>query len=149
MTAQGKKPEEKKKKSRFTEKIGGIPVLLLAVAGILLLLSGNGLFSLGSGKTDAKSDPAAYRLSLERDLAALCAEVRGVGRVTVMITLKEGEKTTYAGSKTVSVSPPAILGAAIVCDGGGDAGIRTDLTRLASALLGIGANRITVSERRP
>ena len=82
------------------------------------------------------------------ELAALCAEVKGVGRVSVMITLKEGERTDYAGSKVSSVSPPSVLGAAIVCDGGGNAETRAELTRLVSGLLGIGSNRVTVAERR-
>ena len=143
-------PERKEKKRfRLPERFGGFPVLLLALAGILLLFSGSGNpFSRGE-KTDAATDPAAYRRALESELATLCAEVRGVGRVSVMITLAEGEKTTYSGSKTASVSPPAVLGAALVCDGGGDAEVKAELTRLVSALLGIGANRVTVSERRP
>ena len=146
MTERDPKPKEKKK-IRLAEKIGGLPVLLLALAGILLLLSGGGLFG-GSKKEETATDPAAYRLALERELASLCAEVRGVGRVSVMITLKEGERTEYAGAKVSSVSPPSVLGAAIVCDGGGDAETRAALTRLVSGLLGIGTNRITVAERR-
>ena len=139
--------QKEKKKFRLAEKFGGLPVLLLALAGILLLLSGGGLFG-GSKKEETATDPAAYRLALERELASLCAEVKGVGRVSVMITLKEGERTEYAGSKVSSVSPPSVLGAAIVCDGGGDAETRAALTRLVSGLLGIGTNRITVAERR-
>ena len=148
MTERDPKPKEKKK-FRLAEKFGGLPVLLLALAGILLLFSGGGLFGVGSKKEEAETDPTAYRIALENELAALCSEVKGVGRVSVMITLKEGERTEYNGSKVASVSPPAVLGAAIVCDGGGDEKIRADLTRLVSALLGIGANRVTVTERRP
>ena len=138
----------KGKKRGFAERFGGTPVLLLALAGILLLLFGGGLTDLPGKQSAAKEDPAAYRLSLERELASLCAEVKGVGRVTVMITLAEGERTTYSGAKVASVTPPAVLGAAIVCDGGGDAATRAELVRLVSALLGIGSNRVTVSERR-
>lgn len=137
-----------RKKRKFAERFGGLPVLLLALAGVLLLLFGGGLLNLQSEQSDAREDPDAYRLSLERELSTLCAEVKGVGRVTVMITLAEGERTAYSGSKVASVTPPAVLGAAIVCDGGGDAATRAELTRLVSALLGIGSNRVTVSERR-
>ena len=138
MTERDAKGKEKRK-FRFAERFGGFPVLLLALAGILLLLSGSGLFGARTEKSAGGTDPAAYRLALE---------TRGVGRVTVMITLKEGERTTYAGSKTASVSPPTVLGAAIVCDGGGDAEVKAELTRLTCSLLGIGANRVTVAERR-
>ena len=147
MTERDAKGKEKRK-FRFAERFGGFPVLLLALAGILLLLSGSGLFGARTEKSAGGTDPAASRLALESELASLCAEVRGVGRVTVMITLKEGERTTYAGSKTASVSPPTVLGAAIVCDGGGDAEVKAELTRLTCSLLGIGANRVTVAERR-
>ncbi|MBP5349559.1 MAG: hypothetical protein J6Z13_04340 [Clostridia bacterium] len=147
MTERDPKPKEKKK-FRLAEKFGGLPVLLLALAGILLLISGGGLFGAGSKKEEAETDPTAYRIALENELAALCSEVKGVGRVSVMITLKEGERTDYAGSKVSSVSPPSVLGAAIVCDGGGDAETRAELTRLVSGLLGIGSNRVTVAERR-
>jgi len=148
MNEKGETIETKKKKLRLSERFGGPPVLLLLAAGLLLLLFGGGLFS-SRGETGAATDPAAYRRSLESELASLCAEIGGVGRVSVMITLKEGEKTTYNGSKTVSVSPPSVLGAAVVCDGGDDPEVRTELTRLVSALLGIGSNRVTVSRRRP
>ena len=147
MTERDPKPKEKKK-FRLAEKFGGLPVLLLALAGILLLFSGGGLFGAGSKKEETTTDPAAYRIALENELAALCSEIKGVGRVSVMITLKEGERTDYAGSKVSSVSPPSVLGAAIVCDGGGNAETRAELTRLVSGLLGIGSNRVTVAERR-
>ena len=142
-------PEREKKRRGIAERFGGLPVILLLAAGILLLVSGGGLFGARNQKTDAGTDPAAYRLALERELSTLCAEVKGVGRVSVMITLAEGERTAYSGSKVSSVTPPAVLGAAIVCDGGGDAETRAELTKLVSGLLGIGANRVTVAERRP
>ena len=149
MTEREETRKQEKKRRRLADRFGGLPFLLLAAAGIFLLLSGNGLFSPGEKKTAAGEDPAAYRASLERELSTLCAEIRGVGRVSVMITLADGERTTYSGSKVASVTPPAVLGAALVCDGGGDAEVKAELTRLVSALLGIGANRVTVSERRP
>ena len=148
MKENGEASGREKKKRGFAERFGGLPVILLLAAGVLLLFSGGGLFGVRSEKTDTGSDPAAYRLALERELSTLCAEVKGVGRVSVMITLAEGERTTYSGSKVSSVTPPAVLGAAIVCDGGGDPTVRAELTRLVSALLGIGTNRVTVSERR-
>ena len=141
-------PGREKKKRGIAERFGGLPVILLLAAGLLLLFSGGGLFGARNETTEPGNDPAAYRLALERELSTLCAEVKGVGRVSVMITLAEGERTAYSGSKVSSVTPPAVLGAAIVCDGGGDPTVKAELTRLVSALLGIGSNRVTVSERR-
>ena len=67
-------PERKEKKRfRLPERFGGFPVLLLALAGILLLFSGSGNPFSRREKTDAATDPAAYRRALESELAALCA----------------------------------------------------------------------------
>ena len=124
-------------------------MILLAAAGLFLLLSGNGLFPSGGADRDAGDDPDAYRLALERELSALCAEVDGVGRVTVMVTLSEGERVTYNGSRITSTRRPTVLGAAVVCDGGGNDRVRAEITAMLSSLLGIGSNRVTVSRRRP
>ena len=141
-------------------------LLLLAALAILLLLLGG---SVGKGESTAVTDAeiaektAAYRRELEERLAALCAEVEGAGRVSVMITLDGTARAVYAtdtrgdgksdyvvsGGKGLLLSHayPDVVGVAIVCDGGGSAVVTDKLTRLSAAALGIGTNRIYVSTR--
>ena len=137
--------------------------MLLAAAGVLLLLLGGGM---GSGKsTKTESDLAAateqYREALEGELTALCEKVVGAGKVSVLLTLDGSEEAVYAkderqnGASDYVVSAgeglllyrkhPATLGVAVVCTGGTDPTVRAELTALLSAALGIGSNRIYIT----
>ena len=158
-------PEEKRNKNKWWTALAEKKWLLLFLAIAILLLS---LGAGGSGeKASADESVAAtharteaYRKSLESELAALCSRLRGVGSVSVMITLDGTENWVYAsdsrgdgksevvvsGGKGLLVSRkyPAVVGVAIICEGGADAGTREELARLASAALGVGLNRIYV-----
>lgn len=125
------------------------PLLIaLAVLGILLLAFG-GLSTRQSGesKTEDGGD-AAYLAALESELEALLREVRGVGRVEVMVTLERGERRSYSGSKLLASEMPTVKGVAVVCTGGGRPEVRAEVSGLLSSLLGIGTHRIHISEKR-
>lgn len=158
--------DEKKPLARtFRNLRGKWLLLLLAAAGILLLLFGG---SASNGKETAAAPTAAeesarteaYRTALEEELTALCAQVAGVGRVTVTVTLERGERAVYAQDRTAAGGEdyvlrggdglllfretPAVRGVAVVCTGGDDPAVQARLSELLSALLGIGRNRIAV-----
>ena len=138
-------------------------LLLLALALLLLLFGGSGQGVHEESDSEAAERTEVYRRELEERLATLCAEVEGAGRVSVMITLDGTTRAVYAadtrgdGKSDYVVSGgkglllfhayPDVLGVAIVCDGGGVPGVSEQLTRLASAALGIGTNRIYVGTR--
>jgi stage III sporulation protein AG len=113
----------------------------------------------------------AYRAALESRAKTLCAQVAGVGDVDVLITLSGGYEYVYAtdtrtaaGGVTASYvtvgsgsgespifiteKPPAIVGVGVVCTGGGDPAVRQEITALLSAALGIGSNKIYVTEHK-
>ena len=128
-------------------------LLLLLLGGLFLLLLG------GQGAEDAPSfDSEAYRAALTAEVTALCREVRGVGEVSVLLTLTEGESYTYAGQSgyisaggsglLLSSRPPQVAGVAVVCEGGGSAAVREELKALLSSALGIGAHRVTVTAKK-
>ncbi len=137
-------------------------LLILAALGILLLVFG-GMDTTGQ-KTlpDVGEQTEAYRATLEKELTALCKQVEGVGEVRLMVTLSGSEKAVYAqdskqnGTTDYVVSSgeglllyreyPAVLGVAVVCTGGGSPTVERELTDLLTALLGIGANRISISK---
>ncbi len=157
--------EEKSRTKKWWEALSEKKWLILLLALAILFLS------LGAGRSegkDASGESAAdvhartetYRRDLESELADLCSRLRGVSSVCVMITLDGTESSVYAsdsrgdGKSDVVVSGgegllvsrkyPAVVGVAIVCEGGADAATREELARLASAALGVGLNRIYV-----
>ena len=101
-----------------------------------------------------------YREELETALAALCASVRGAGRVSVFVTLESGYEYVYAtddrgecvtvgsGSSERAVVErvlsPKIGGVGIVCEGASDPSVEAELCRLVCTALGIGSNRVSV-----
>ncbi len=154
-------------------------VLLGAILGLGLLVVGSLDLPFGKGEhkntatvTDEQGELQAYRQELAREIASLCSQVRGVGKVQVMVTLSGGYEYVYARdlqSKTGGESytweetyvligsgsaqsplllmkkQPAIAGVGIVCQGGADPAVQNELTALVSAAFGIGANKIHVS----
>ncbi len=132
--------------------------VLLGILGVLLLLFGN-------MTTEEKQEnvlPSAdeYRAALSDEVAALCREVKGVGEVSVLLTLESYEGYSYAegpsggvlisGGKPVLLEsyPPRVAGVAIACRGGGNEAIRQELTALLSASLGIGSHQIRITEKK-
>lgn len=135
-------------------------LILVAAAAVLLLV-------MGGEHTDKATDTAAavqarteaYRKDLEKELADLCGRLYGVGGVSVMITLDGSERAVYAADARgdgksdyvvsggqgllISHEYPAVIGAAIVCEGA-SAAVCEEVARLASAVLGVGLNRIYV-----
>lgn len=154
-------------------------VVLGALVGVGLLVIGSLDLPFGKGEqkntatvTDEQGELQAYREQLAREIAALCAEVQGVGRVQVVVTLSGGYEYVYARdleSKTggdtytweesyvivgsgnaqspllLMKKQPGIAGVGIVCEGGGDPLVQNELTALVSAAFGIGTNKIHVS----
>lgn len=105
------------------------------------------------------------------ELTQILAQIKGVGKVRVMLTEAAGAETIYqtdedrsdtADSCSVrletviisssdnehglvrTVTPPVYLGAVIVCQGGDDPMVRLSVTQAVVSLTGIGADRITV-----
>lgn len=136
--------------------------------GALLLLGLALLFYGGSGRDKNEAvepseslDAEVYRRELTEEIAALCGQVKGVGRATVLVSLSGGYEYVYArdadgdclsvgsgsGKQAVveSILPPVISGIGIVCEGGGDAAVRAELTALLTAALGVGANKIYIT----
>lgn len=154
---------------------GAVLAAIGIIVGIVMLLVGsfggigksenaNATDDAGSVELDAK----AYEQELESKIRELCYGVKGVGRVSVMVSLKGGYKTVYAmdaqassggyRSEIVKVGSgsnqdgiitgyenPEISGVGIVCEGGDDARVRGEIVSLVSAALDISTNKIFVA----
>ena len=141
---------------------------LVVLAGILLML-------LPGKKTAAQTQESGGSFSLEdteRRMEELLGRMDGVGRVQVMLTLKNSSALELAedaddtdrdgelrrqrepvtlnrgsGYQDVVVTRetyPVYLGAVVVCQGAGSGGVRLAVTEAVAALTGLPADRITV-----
>ena len=129
------------------------------VIGLALLAFGGGG---NSSKSEIKKDDAdMYRQTLENKLEVLCEAMTG-SEVEVFVSLEEGFSYSYAldsrgGVVTVgsgssekalveSVFMPEVSGVGVVCLGGGYD--ENGLVELISSSLGIGANKIFITDAK-
>ena len=104
------------------QKLPAALLLLPALIGILLIVLG--FILSGKGESGGQKDR-------EKALAAFLECGEGVGKASVTLCYSED------GAR--------VVGAAVVCAGGDDPTVCARVTRLLSAALGIGANRIYVT----
>lgn len=141
---------------------------LVVLAGIVLMV-----LPAGTSAPDPQKDSAGFSLEdTERRMEELLGRMDGVGRVQVMLTLKNGSSLELAedadsterdgetrtqrepvtlnrgsGYQDVVVTQetyPVYLGAVVVCQGAGSSGVRLAVTEAVAALTGLPADRITV-----
>jgi stage III sporulation protein AG len=121
----------------------------------------------GSGETAQTAYMSAYRQQLEEELAELLSQMDGVGKVQVMLTLKDSgadvldknvkrdgdasETDTVVYSKSDGEEPyvtnrftPDVDGVFIVAEGGGNAVIVSNISDAVMALFGIEAHKIKI-----
>ena len=140
-------------------------LFLLGAAGLLLLLIG-GIWR-GTAKEPARASPVsdceAYRAGLEATLEEACAEIRGVGRVSITLTLASSEITVYETNESgtghsvavvggealpIAYRFPEVMGVAVVCTGGADPTVQRELYNFLGAVLGLSTTQIHVAPAR-
>nr|WP_297278842.1 stage III sporulation protein AG [uncultured Butyricicoccus sp.] len=150
--------------------------LIVLLVGILLLYAGGGARdrpeqeqSVPDGTEQAAFDLAAFEDELESKLA----QIAGVGRVELMLSLEQTGEAVYASNVRQSASGeqngsyestlstvsdgsygeqpvrlkqtcPTFRGAVVLCDGAGSHAVQLAVTQAVSAVCGLGADRISV-----
>lgn len=112
---------------------------------------------------------------LEERLESIAGQVRGAGNVRAMVTVRSSGEYVYAENRktnkdadsssddkeivlyessggsdsglVISIRSPDILGVAILCEGGGSAVVKAEITNLVTSLFGIGSDRVYVGEK--
>lgn len=108
------------------------------------------------------------RQDLQTGLEEILSQIQGAGRVRVLLTQREGERTVYQTdedstssgirSDTVllngsdrsqtglvqQVNPPTYLGAVIVCQGADSASVRLAIVSAVGSVTGLSTDKITV-----
>lgn len=147
-------------------------VLLVIVIGIILMI-------LPTEKRVASEHPDSEipvtNEPMDEQLERILTQIRGVGKVQVMLTEQTGRETIYqvdedrtegsdnmkvkketvivSGGGTQSglvqtVTPATYLGAIIVCQGAGSPAVRLAVANAVSAVTGISMDRISVLEMK-
>lgn len=150
-------------------------LLVLLVGAVLMLLptgkQEKSVLPAGGGATVSSSEEFDLT-ALEERLAASLSAIQGVGQAEVVLTLEAGSRrilaqdmesdgdrgrsstvilSTGSGTEetvTMQLVSPVYQGALVVCDGGGDPGVRLEVLHAVEALTGLRADRIAISQRR-
>lgn len=144
-------------------------VLILVIGVVLMLLPG------GSDSDDppiATTEPTHISMDQTESLTQILSQIKGAGKVKVLLSLHAGEKTLYqtdqdsstgadSGSvryETVIVTDgdraqhglvqqtvaPEYRGAIVVCQGADDVSVRLAIVEAVSNVTGLGSDRISV-----
>lgn len=125
-----------------------------------------------SVQTPVINQQVEHKLSVEEQLSEILSMVQGAGKVSVMLTVAQGEQTIYQTDtdtnssgdnyglreSTVIISdsarneeglirqvdPPVYLGAVVVCQGADRPGVRLAIAEAVSKLTGLGADKISI-----
>lgn len=147
-------------------------VLVILLVGILLMLipTGNDHDEV---PLPTQADQPKEQLEITADqLEAILSQIRGAGRVEVLLTLSAGEKTVYQADERSSyadnsqnieyetliltdsnrseqvpvaqIIAPEYLGAVIVCQGADDPAVKFAVAEAVSKATGLGTDRISV-----
>lgn len=139
-------------------------VMLAALAGILLM-------TFPDSKQDIppqKPSEVIVEQDLESELAVILSSISGAGKVDVLLTQQEGERTVYqcdeirnegelrldtvliTGSTRdesgliLQILPPVYRGAIIVCEGADNARVQLDIVEAVKNVTGLSSDRIAV-----
>ena len=142
--------------------------------GVLIVLLGIVLMCLPMGRkeTAEPDQPALTKVTeesgLEQSLSAIFSQIKGAGKVEVLLTEAKGAETVYQSDEhtgndtnrqdTVIISgsdrtqtglirqmnPPSYLGAIVICQGADNASVRLSIIQAVSSVTGLGFDRITV-----
>ena len=146
---------------------------IVIVAGIFLML-----LPIGEASASEETVPNQREVSdsMEERLCAILSQIRGAGRVQVMLTIAQGEETVYqfdqdlttdeGGSSSqkdtvtvtdkdrgqsgliTQVNPPRYQGALIVCQGADDPAVRLAISEAVSGLTGLGTDKIAIAKMK-
>lgn len=135
---------------------------------VLIVLVGVVLMLIPTGNTEDQESPQVSTKEVSEDLAqelaTILGQIRGVGKVKVMLTVEEGEKLLYQQDtqgdrqQTVILTdrdraesgllyqkiPAQYRGAVVVCQGGDDPLVQLQVIEAVGKLTGLRSDRISV-----
>ena len=151
-------------------------IILILLLGFVFMLLPDKLATEEQNTNNATSAQCSKEEPISEQLEQILSQIKGAGKVTVMVTVAEGEEKVYqtddrlSGSETSDttdrttvivtdanrnqlglikeVKSPKYQGAIVVCDGAGDPTVRLSVVDAVSKVTGLGADRISVLSRK-
>lgn len=145
-------------------------LILLVGLGMMLLPSGNGKKEKVLQTTEPLKE-VKWEISAE-ELANILSQIKGAGKVEVLLTCAAGEQTLYQSDQRITTSeqgktseydtvilsdssrtegalvsqvlPPKYLGAVVVCQGADNPAVRLAVSDAVGKATGLGTDRISV-----
>ena len=122
-------------------------MLVILIIGIVIIM-----FSAVIPDSDRKSETAAEDyVGEEERLGEILSEISGAGRVSVMISYENGDNGSSGIGRSMSYGDnddrKQPRGVIVVADGAEVPEVRRSLKEAASAVMGVGANRVCVYDR--
>ena len=142
---------------------------------VIVVLAGVVLMCLPSGKdrTDTERETGAgqaviVETCLEESLAVILSQIKGAGKVEVLLTEAKGAETVYQSDSSTGgdstrldtvtitdkertqnglvrqINPPSYQGAIVVCQGADSPSVRLAIVQAVSSVTGLGTDHITV-----
>ena len=143
---------------------------VLLVGLLLMMIPARGTAS--EDQTESKSREVIEGIDLSLELSEILSNIQGAGKVRVMLTVSEGERTLYqtdttytqsdnnTSSKTQTIlitdsnrnqtglihqkNPPIFRGAVVLAQGADEPSIRLAIVDAVSKATGLGADKIAV-----
>ena len=155
---------DRKKKTQLKNYL----IIAAAIIGAILLVLPHLISKEDSKEEQKETEVIYYSDKIEEKIEKLISGADGVGKSQVVVTLDTAGEYVFAQNETKSEKAsaaeyvivntkngeepvtigelyPKIRGVAVVCEGGGDVGVKKRVTELIAAALGIPTNKIAVS----
>lgn len=141
-------------------------IFLVVAAGLLLMAIPSDKKEESVAPVQAITETAP---SLCQELEEILSQIRGAGKVKLLLTQSSGESILYQTDEDIAadggirtetvlisdaqraqqglvrrIDPPVYLGAVIVCQGGDNPVVRLAVVEAVSSVTGLGADKITV-----
>jgi hypothetical protein len=134
-----KKLTENKNISALLNNDKAVKIIVAVGFAVIVIIVLSDLLSFGGSTAPealpgCHADADSYARSLEEQLVGLITEIKGAGRVKVMITLED-----FDGK-----GMPRVRGAAVVATGGGDIHVKQKVVETVSKVLGISTAKVSV-----
>lgn len=141
-------------------------VLIVLIGIILMCLPGTKVDN--SSRDSLPKEAETAQQGLEESLATILSQIKGAGKVEVLLTEAKGAETMYQADANIGgdtqrqdtviitgadriqnglvrqINPPAYLGAIVVCQGADSASVRLAIVQAVSSVTGLGSDHITV-----